>query len=79
MCGAITMTTGAKIAANVPSEYHATIVSKARALAVKDPLYRTYNELQDELNMMLINAALPAVTTQHKVGHLDLIEQLNKV
>lgn len=72
-------TPGAKISAPIaPSEYHASIVAKARALGVKDPPYSPYNEIQGEMNSVFVSAGMPGITGKQKVGTLDVVEQLKQ-
>jgi hypothetical protein len=73
------MTTGTVITALSHCEAHLAIVSKARALAVKDPLFRSPHELPDEMNAMLISASLPVQPTLHHVISHDIQDSLNRV
>jgi hypothetical protein len=75
----LTETPGPKITAAVaPSEYHASIVAKARSLGLKDPSYRPYDN-QDEMNTVFVSAGVQGITTKQKIGTLDVVEQLSSI
>ena len=76
----MTMTTGPVLTWLVPSEAHQEIVRKSRALGVavsSDPAWRPPGEAFDEMQAMLIKAALPARTKVHYTPHKDVLEGLN--
>jgi hypothetical protein len=73
------MTTGTVINALAHCEAHLAIVSKARSLAVKDPVFRSPHEIVDEMNAMLVSAALLAKPLLHHVLAHDVQDILNQV